>query len=265
MAQPTTRVYELHIDTSATTDIVINPGCFPLNASPGDLIAVRPHLEPGSKGKAKDSPLLYKIESPSSATATDEDTEGGGGGIGTSSGVHRRRTASAVTVSPTLAAAFGWVQNRMRVQLTLVSLLLLFHFHSRYSQNLQFSLKDLVSTSSGSVRISRRTLLQQPLPLETRLVHALTRSNRQSPSLESTYSTPWIRCKTPSRRYVVFDSTTTKKTRIHRSRTSAVDFAQPRFELYHRFDEINLSFRIFSQLHLCRSVARNVAIRRRRR
>lgn len=244
---------------------MINPGCFPLNASPGDLIAVRPHLEPGSKGKAKDSPLLYKIESPSSATATDEDTEGGGGGIGTSSGVHRRRTASAVTVSPTLAAAFGWVQNRMRVQLTLVSLLLLFHFHSRYSQNLQFSLKDLVSTSSGSVRISRRTLLQQPLPLETRLVHALTRSNRQSPSLESTYSTPWIRCKTPSRRYVVFDSTTTKETRIHRSRTSAVDFAQPRFELYHRFDEINLSFRIFSQLHLCRSVARNVAIRRRRR
>ncbi|GAA5914304.1 GTPase-activating protein IML1 [Sporobolomyces salmoneus] len=107
------QVYELHIDTSATSDIQISSACFPPNSSPGDLIAVRPHLEPGSKGKGKDSPLLYKIEH-----TTEEPVEGK---VGSSSGVQRRRTAAAVTVSPTLAAAFGWVQNRIRVELSLIA------------------------------------------------------------------------------------------------------------------------------------------------
>ncbi|GAA5965169.1 hypothetical protein JCM3765_002866 [Sporobolomyces pararoseus] len=122
------QVYELHIDTSATTDITINSACFPLNHSVGDLIAVRPYLEPTSKGKSREpSPLLYKIEHPQN-TAEDQPGAGNGGGAGgnstttTSSGVNvqRRRSASAVTVSPTLAAAFNWVTNRIRVTLELI-------------------------------------------------------------------------------------------------------------------------------------------------
>ncbi|GAA6010424.1 hypothetical protein JCM11491_006931 [Sporobolomyces phaffii] len=111
------QVHELHIDTSQTSDLVVNPACFPRDACPGDLIAVRPCLAPGSKGKAKDSPLLYKIEHAADDSNAATDAKLGTGGVA----IQRRRTAAAVTVSPTLAAAFGWVQNRIRVQLTLIS------------------------------------------------------------------------------------------------------------------------------------------------
>ncbi|GAA6059725.1 hypothetical protein JCM10212_000253 [Sporobolomyces blumeae] len=131
---------ELHIDTSATVDLHVNPACYPRQALPGDLIAVRPVLNPSSKGKAKDSPLLFKIEhnpaddpdpSSNAATATSAGansggahfggpTAGAGGGGGGGINVARRRAAAAVTVSPTLAAAFGWVKNRIEVQLTLI-------------------------------------------------------------------------------------------------------------------------------------------------
>lgn len=118
------QVFELHIDTSATSDIQINAACFPPDAASGDLIAVRPHLGPGSKGKAKDSPLLFKIE-PATVDAPDGKL-GSAGGVSSSSAAAvaaqpRRRTAAAVTVSPTLASAFGWVQNRIRVDLELIA------------------------------------------------------------------------------------------------------------------------------------------------
>ena len=120
------QVLELHIDTSATTDIQINPASYPPNSFPGDLIAIRPYLDPSSKGKDKDSPLLYKVPHASDdETQTGEAKLGGiaaGGGVG----IARRRNAAAVTVSPSLAAAFGWVKNRIQVQLTLVSLDLAF-------------------------------------------------------------------------------------------------------------------------------------------
>ncbi|GAA5884837.1 hypothetical protein JCM16303_007295 [Sporobolomyces ruberrimus] len=111
------QVLELHIDTSATTDIQISQACFPLDACPGDLIAVRPVLPASSKGKAKDSPLLYKIEHATDDHLTAGDAKLGTGGVA----IQRRRTAAAVTVSPTLAAAFSWIKNRIPVQLTLIS------------------------------------------------------------------------------------------------------------------------------------------------
>ncbi|GAA5981416.1 hypothetical protein JCM5350_004056 [Sporobolomyces pararoseus] len=116
------QVYELHIDTSASSDIVINSACFPLNHSVGDLIAVRPYLEPTSKGKSREpSPLLYKIEHSHLATDDQAGTAAATTTTATSGvNIQRRRTASAVTVSPTLAAAFSWVTNRIRVTLELI-------------------------------------------------------------------------------------------------------------------------------------------------
>ncbi|GAA5948734.1 hypothetical protein JCM21900_005277 [Sporobolomyces salmonicolor] len=110
---------ELHIDTSATHDLVVHPTAYPPDSLPGDLIAIRPVLPPSSKGKGKDRPLLYKI--PPQGGEDDDKGSGAGAGAGRAAdGLSRRRASAAVTVSPTLAQAFGWVKSRMQVDLSLI-------------------------------------------------------------------------------------------------------------------------------------------------
>lgn len=91
---------ELHIDPSSPVDIYIQPSALPTGSLPGDLIAIRPaHV---GKGKAKDRPLLYKVEEVEAVSKT-------------------RRGKAQVLVSASAAASFGWIKSRTDVTLTLVS------------------------------------------------------------------------------------------------------------------------------------------------
>lgn len=111
---------ELHIDTAATTDVAVHPSSFPPDAVAGDLIAIRPVLRPGNKGKAKDRPLLFKVDK-----TPDADELAGAGAAGPGDGpvglaAARRRGKAQVTVSPVVAQSFSWVKNRIEVELSLV-------------------------------------------------------------------------------------------------------------------------------------------------
>ncbi|GEM06801.1 proteophosphoglycan ppg4 [Rhodotorula toruloides] len=120
---------ELHIDTQAGSDLTIHPAALPADARPGDLVAIRPVLSTHSKGKAKDRPLLYKVEK--NAGDADEAVGAGGGAGGTAdpqvgvagtvaAATTRRRGKSYVVVSATLAQSFSWVKNRIEVELSLI-------------------------------------------------------------------------------------------------------------------------------------------------
>lgn len=101
---------ELHIDLSATTDIVVHPSAYPPGTLLGDLIAIRPAAVIG-KGKTKDRPLLYKVER---LHENDEQPDAG-------MAANRRTKAAPVTVSQMVAQSFPWIKNRLEVVLTLVS------------------------------------------------------------------------------------------------------------------------------------------------
>ncbi|GAA5869052.1 hypothetical protein JCM3774_002461 [Rhodotorula dairenensis] len=118
---------ELHVDTAATVDISIHPSALPPDAVPGDLVAVRPVLSPSSKGKARDRPLLYKVEKLADAETAANGTNGGGGGGGGGGdaglvglAATRRRGKAQVTVSPMLAQSYSWVKTRTEVELSLI-------------------------------------------------------------------------------------------------------------------------------------------------
>lgn len=116
---------ELHIDTAANVDISIHPSALPPDAVPGDLVAVRPVLSPSSKGKARDKPLLYKVEKLPDPDEAANGTNGGVGGSGGDAGLvglaaTRRRGKAQVTVSPMLAQSYSWVKTRTEVELSLV-------------------------------------------------------------------------------------------------------------------------------------------------
>ncbi|GAA5852387.1 hypothetical protein JCM9279_001184 [Rhodotorula babjevae] len=107
---------ELHVDTTATADVAIHPSSFPPDTVAGDFIAVRPVLRPGSKGKAKDRPLLYKVDK---APDLDE-LAAAAAGDGPAGLAARRRGKAQVTVSPVVAQGFSWVKNRIEVELSLI-------------------------------------------------------------------------------------------------------------------------------------------------
>ncbi|GAA6054213.1 hypothetical protein JCM3770_001395 [Rhodotorula araucariae] len=105
---------ELHIDTAASTDVVVHPSALPTGAVVGDLVAVRPVLRPGSKGKGKDRPLLFRVD-----RTNDQDDQVAPGGDGPVGLAARRRGTAQVTVSPVVAQSFSWVKNRIEVELSL--------------------------------------------------------------------------------------------------------------------------------------------------
>ncbi|KAK4331647.1 Vacuolar membrane-associated protein IML1 [Rhodotorula toruloides] len=121
---------ELHIDTQAANDLTIHPAALPVDARAGDLVAVRPVLSPHSKGKARDRPLLYKVEK--NAGDADELAGANGGAGGTAdqqvgvagtaaaAATTTRRGKAHVVVSATLAQSFSWVKNRIEVELSLI-------------------------------------------------------------------------------------------------------------------------------------------------
>lgn len=124
-------VFELHVDTTtqantsttattaATTttttaaaapDVTVSSSAYPPGTLRGDVLAIRPaHV---GKGKAKDRPLLYKVDS------VPQDGQSGEDG---SSGAAKRRNKAHVIVSATVAQNFSWIKTRQDVFITLVS------------------------------------------------------------------------------------------------------------------------------------------------
>ncbi|KAI5474510.1 vacuolar membrane protein [Pseudohyphozyma bogoriensis] len=96
----------LQLDPSATKDVFVPVQLYPSGTLPGDLIAIRPVIPPTSKGKAKDKPLLFKVES-----LADEPAD---------PAARRRAGKPVVVVHPSLAVGFDWCKNRVDVNLTLV-------------------------------------------------------------------------------------------------------------------------------------------------
>lgn len=109
---PPAAALELQVDAAAQVDILVAPTAYPAGTLRGDLLAIRPALVPG-KGKAKDRPLLYKVEK----LLEDEEAEAQG-----SSTPARRRNKAQVTVSGNVAQSFPWIKNRQEVVITLVSI-----------------------------------------------------------------------------------------------------------------------------------------------
>lgn len=99
---------ELQIDPSSPIDILVSPLAYPPNTLRGDLIAIRPAQTPGTKGKPKDRPLLYKVE-PIQEDQQPEQLQG-----------NSRRNKPAVVVSANVAQSFPWIKNRQQVSITLV-------------------------------------------------------------------------------------------------------------------------------------------------
>ncbi|BGP46641.1 vacuolar membrane-associated protein iml1 [Rhodotorula kratochvilovae] len=106
---------ELHVDTAATSDVFVLPSALPPDAVAGDLVAIRPVLRPGSKGKGKDRPLLFRVDK--NADQDDQAATGGDGPVGLAA---RRRGKAQVTVSPVVAQSFSWIKNRIEVELSLI-------------------------------------------------------------------------------------------------------------------------------------------------
>lgn len=101
-------VYELQVDPQATVDVWISPAAFPPGTARDDVLAIRP-AEVG-KGKAKDRPLLYKVDK----LQADDDGE-------QNSQNARRRGKAQVVVASNIASSFPWIKNRQDVFVTLVS------------------------------------------------------------------------------------------------------------------------------------------------
>lgn len=128
---------ELHIDPASLVDVVIHPSALPHGTTPGDIIAIRPrHI---GKGKAKDCPLLYKVDK------VDDDGPG-----------KVRRSKAPVVVNQTVASTFGWAKNRTEVVLTLVSCHLV---RVRGGRELILRRAGSGSSSSALYSYARRALL----------------------------------------------------------------------------------------------------------
>ncbi|KAM0788563.1 hypothetical protein ACM66B_001688 [Microbotryomycetes sp. NB124-2] len=99
-------VYELQVDPQATQDVFVSSAALPEGARPDDVVAIRPANV--GKGKAKDRPLLFKIDN--STLQDDEQTAGGA----------RRRGKAQVVVASHIAQSLPWITNRQDVFVTLV-------------------------------------------------------------------------------------------------------------------------------------------------
>lgn len=114
-------VYELHVDNSALLDVVVHPSALPVGTVRGDVIAIRP-ADVG-KGKAKDRPLLYKVdkvqeqdEDPQDSTTAAQISANVGGQTTGS----KRRSKAHVIASSTVAQSFSWMKSRQDVFISLV-------------------------------------------------------------------------------------------------------------------------------------------------
>jgi hypothetical protein len=114
-------VYELHVDNAATVDVTVHPAAFPIGTVKGDLIAIRPANV--GKGKAKDRPLLFKVDT--NPPGMDQDDHGASASSHSKQQQQQqqqqRRTKAHVVVSGTVAQNFSWIKSRQDVFISLVS------------------------------------------------------------------------------------------------------------------------------------------------
>jgi len=259
---------ELHVDTTATTDVAIHPSSFPPDTVAGDLIAIRPVLRPGSKGKAKDRPLLFKVDK----TPDLDELAAAAASDGPAGLAARRRGKAQVTVSPVVAQGFSWVKNRIEVELSLVrpprlSLSLTLPPPPRSPPPHLPALlapADPVTASSAPVRLARRALLQQPVPVAPGRLCPVARPHRQGAPRRPARRPPRLGRPPARRRHVVG----------HPGRLGSVDQARlilvavvvarqehaPRGGVHHRRHQVRVPVRVGARLHLCRGVARAVAV-----
>ncbi|KAK4053511.1 vacuolar membrane-associated protein iml1 [Microbotryomycetes sp. JL201] len=97
--------FELQVDPQATLDVFVSPTALPDGARLDDVVAIRPANV--GKGKAKDRPLLFKVDK----LLSDDDEH---------QHAARRRGKAQVVVASTIAQSFPWIKNRQDVFVTLV-------------------------------------------------------------------------------------------------------------------------------------------------